>query len=126
MIKLNAKKFNEGLKKMRKELTPLEQYQQSVTETKVKKQIKEYLYIEQAAGRLFHFHILQGLGCFAGSPDRVLILPKGITIWLEVKKVMGKMSPAQKNFREQCQNFGHHYLVVFSVDDLITNLNCML
>lgn len=54
-----------------------------------------------------------------GSPDIMLFLPKGNTIFLEIKSDKGKLSPAQEEFKERAEALGFSYLVVRSLDDII-------
>ena len=78
-----------------------------VTENDVKRQLKQLLDFE----KIWHFHILQGLGCYKGIPDRFAV-HKGIVFAIECKKPGGQLSENQKNFRSMwCANYGNTYLV---------------
>ena len=53
-----------------------------------------------------------------GVPD-IIVIKDGWFIGLEVKAPKGKISPAQKEFREGCQKAMGEYHVVRSIDDVI-------
>ena len=86
-------------------------------ESKLKKQIKDYLAIRG----IFNYHILQGLGAFKGIPDRILHW-KGKVIYLEIKAPKGKLSPNQEAFKSQCEKDGIDYLMIKDLDELIDTL----
>lgn len=87
-------------------------------ETKLKKQIKDYLAIRG----IFNYHILQGIGAYKGIPDRILHW-NGKVIYLEIKAPKGKLSEGQKVFQEQCKADGIDYLVIRDLDELIEELS---
>ena len=83
------------------------------TETQIKHSIKQYLDFN----KIWHFHLLAGLGAYPGLPDMIAIWPN--TIWMiEVKSKVGKLSSKQKAFRDRCLMNGINYIVVRSVDDV--------
>lgn len=86
-------------------------------ETILKHQIKDYLVIKG----IFNWHVLQGIGCFKGAPDRIMHY-KGKVIYLEIKKKKGILSENQKVFQMMCQNDDIDYLVVRKLEDLIEYL----
>lgn len=57
-------------------------------------------------------------GVLPGVSDLVLILP-GRVVFVEIKTSTGRLSPAQKAFREAVQGLGHSYVVWRSLDDCI-------
>ena len=83
------------------------------SEKDIKSQVKDYLAIKG----LFNFPILQGIGAYRGIPDRVLHF-KGKVVYLEIKKLGGKLSKYQEEFGEQCALDGIDYFVVRSIEDL--------
>ena len=57
-------------------------------------------------------------GLKAGTPDIVVLLPGGRVAWLELKIKGGKLSPAQRGFRDICSALGHYWGVAKTVDDV--------
>ena len=88
------------------------------TETDIKRQVKDYLKLKG----VFHYHNLQGLGCYPGLPDMCLHL-KDRVVYLEIKTPKGKLSMAQQLFKWQCEVDGIQYWVVRSVEDLEEKIN---
>lgn len=86
---------------------------QKVSENHIKAQVKDFLAIKH----IFSFPIMQGLGSYAGVPDRVLHF-RGRVIYLEIKKPGGKMSENQLAFQEQCRKDGITYWCVDSSEEL--------
>lgn len=60
--------------------------------------------------------ILVGMGVCPGWPDLV-VLEGGRVVFLEVKAPGGRVTAAQRAFREAVENQGHHWAVVRSIDD---------
>lgn len=54
----------------------------------------------------------------AGIPD-ILVMGRGQHLWVEVKRPRGRMSPAQKEFRELAQDAGVDHAVWTSVEDAV-------
>ena len=51
-------------------------------------------------------------GMVAGAPDLAVILPHGVTLWIEMKRRKGgRLSPAQEAFGEMLRSNGHRYRV---------------
>lgn len=84
-----------------------------ITESMVKSQVKDLL---DASG-IFHYHVLQGLGCYPGLPDRVMHLG-GHVVYLEIKKPTGALSENQTKFQDQCSSDDVEYWVIRDVEDL--------
>lgn len=96
-------------------------------EHQIQQAIHRFLTIEH----VFHFAVPNGEkrdvrvgarlkeeGVLPGVSDLVLILP-GRVVFAEIKTVAGRLSPAQKAFREAVQGLGHPYVVWRSLDDCI-------
>lgn len=66
--------------------------------------------LKDQSGRLVRF------GC-PGSPDILGIAKGGIWFGIEVKTEMGRMSEAQKNFRNMVLSMGGHYACVRSINE---------
>ena len=64
---------------------------------------------------------LKRMGLTAGVADLVLI-HNGRAYFIEVKKPGGQLSDAQKLFRQRARDCGAEYVVVKSVDDVISAL----
>lgn len=63
-------------------------------------------------------------GCFvrfgkAGSPDFYIFFKGGKTLFLEVKRPRGKLSPKQQEFKLKTAKLGHIYEIVYSLDEAI-------
>ena len=83
-----------------------------MSETDLKNLIKDYLNIRH----IFNYHIQQGMGSYAGLPDRVMHYV-GV-VYLEIKTPKGKLSPAQEKFQAQCAEDCIPYFVIRSLEDL--------
>ena len=90
-------------------------------ETKIKSQIKGYLKIRGIPS----VHILQGLGCYPGLPDRQLLL-QDMLVPLEIKAPGGKLNPAQEIFKALCESLNIPYILAHSVEELDEKLAEML
>jgi hypothetical protein len=58
-----------------------------------------------------------------GLPDRLILLPVRIIIFIETKTVTGKLSPLQKWWKKALTNLGFAHLIIRSkeeVNDLIS------
>jgi hypothetical protein len=86
-------------------------------ETDLKNAVKQYLDLKH----IFNYHLLQGLGCYKGVPDRVMHY-RGKVHYLEIKKPKGRLSLHQQAFAEQCAYDDIDYVVIRSLDDLIDYL----
>lgn len=82
-------------------------------ETAVKQEIKDWLNIKG----WFNFHILQQLGSYPGSPDRIAV-KDGIVLFIEVKSEKGKMSEKQQIFMGDIIEHGGHYIVARGYEDI--------
>ena len=98
------------------------------TEHEIQKAIVSLLKVEG----IFHFAIPNGEkrdvrvgvrlkeeGVLPGVADLELVLPQGQHVYVEIKTATGRLSPAQKAFREAVQGLGHPYVVWRSLDDCI-------
>lgn len=61
-----------------------------------------------------------------GTPDFIIALPRGITLWLEVKTSTGKLSSQQFAFLHWLQSKGHHALVVRSMPEFLSVVEALL
>ena len=55
-----------------------------------------------------------------GVSDIILIGKKGFVVFIEVKRQAGKLSEHQEAFKMLCDKWGATYLVVTSLDDIIS------
>jgi len=53
-----------------------------------------------------------------GWPDRIVLLPGGLTIWCETKRTDGRLSELQKLRAKELRNRGHTVYPVWSRDDV--------
>lgn len=49
---------------------------------------------------------------FSGWPDRLIVLPGGRVIWLEIKTNKDTLSPAQKHIIDKLTSLGHKVVVL--------------
>ena len=57
-----------------------------------------------------------------GSPDLIAIMPRGLTIWIEVKVSPDKIRPSQQAFAAELDKRGHCYFVVTDTIDELADL----
>ncbi|MBO9457016.1 VRR-NUC domain-containing protein [Paracoccus sp. R12_1] len=62
--------------------------------------------------------ILTGMGVFPGFAD-LIILTGGRVLFLEVKSQSGRLSPAQRDFRDRVQAQGFGWALIRSVEDAL-------
>ncbi len=82
-------------------------------ETIIKKEIKDYLRLT----KWFCFHLMAGIGAYAGAPDLIAI-KNGIVLFIEVKTKNGKMSPGQIKFRADIGNHRGYYILAREYEDI--------
>lgn len=61
-----------------------------------------------------------------GWPDRIAVLPNGVTVWVELKRPDGRVAGLQKWRRAQLQRIGHRVEIPKSKEDvkrLLDSLN---
>ena len=121
-----------------------------ITENDVKKQIiaylklKNILYIRNntAAVQVYDKRAVEAgkkprmmVTGTPGSPDLIIALKEGITLWVELKRPRseqagknypaGKQSDKQKEFYNKLSKLGHFYYVIHSVEELVDAIkNC--
>jgi len=60
--------------------------------------------------------ILRCMGVEPGTPDILVLGPRGSFLWLEVKGPLGKLSPKQHEWHARAKELGHSVVVVQSLD----------
>ena len=85
----------------------------TLTETDIRRQIKDYLAYRQ----WFCFHVLQGLGSYRGIPDLVAV-KNGRVLFIELKTPRGRQSKYQRKFQADLEAAGGEYVLCRGVDDL--------
>jgi hypothetical protein len=99
--------------KAKYKLTP-----RKISENEIKHQVKQYLDLKG----WFNFHLLAGMGCYPGLPDRIAI-KNGRTLFLEIKKPIGGIHrDNQKIFQENIERAGEEYFLIRNLEDLIEGL----
>lgn len=83
------------------------------SETDIKLRIKHWLDLQE----IFSWHILQGVGCYRGAPDKIIFLD-GRAVMLEIKRPRAKLSEHQLEFQAQCERDGIPYWVVHDEKEL--------
>lgn len=63
--------------------------------------------------------MLKREGLVPGSPDLVFAMEQGATLWLEMKKLKGKVSDAQMGIHHKLRELGHKIEVAHSVDQAL-------
>lgn len=66
---------------------------------------------------------LKAMGVKAGVPDLLLIAPDNKIHFLEIKKLGGKLSPDQEEFRLECIRRGRPHAVVETLDQALAVLD---
>jgi Holliday junction resolvase len=82
-------------------------------ENLVKREIRDWLSYKG----FFHFPIMQGLGSFAGIPDRIAV-KNGVVLFIEAKSKTGKQSDAQLAFEDGLVEHGGHYILARGYEDV--------
>jgi hypothetical protein len=54
----------------------------------------------------------------AGLPDRLVLLPGGVTLLVELKAPSGKLRPVQRVMHERLRALGHKVVVLSSVEEV--------
>ena len=93
--------------------------------------VVEYLRILENLGELTFFHvpnggrrskaeasIFKGLGVRAGVPDLVVLFPEGRTAFIEIKSDKGRLSAAQKAFKNTAEVLGFPFAECRGVDEV--------
>ena len=86
--------------------------------------VEQYLRrkVEAAGGRCVKFDP----GNYRGWPDRIVLLPGGVTAWVETKRPSGgRVAPAQRIAHEELLRLGQRVVIVWSkdeVDELLESL----
>ena len=104
-------------------------YIMCMLESKIQCEIVQYLQLmkvfffsvpNEAGGKdaVIRMSQLKSMGLRSGVADLVVLLPKGKTIFLEVKNEKGKQSNMQKKFEEKVNSLGFEYYIVRSVEDV--------
>jgi len=87
------------------------------TEKEITKAIRDYLRLKN----IWHFKVMQGLGCAVGIPDIVGIY-RGRFLGIEIKTKTGKLSIMQKVVIDEINANCGIAFVARSVDDVIQKL----
>ena len=100
-------------------------------EQQIQRAVVDYLRLLENLGELYVFNvpnggwrskaeagILKSLGVRAGVPDLVLLLPGGKIAFIEIKAPGGRLSAAQKAFKNTAEYFGCPFLEARSVDEV--------
>lgn len=70
--------------------------------------------------------VQQGMGCHKGLSD-LIVIRKGVVVFIEVKKEKGFQSPYQKIFEAEIKIHGGNYFVARSINDVreyLGRINC--
>ena len=72
--------------------------------------------------------LLKAEGVLAGVADIICIPPSasGPVLFIEMKTDKGRLSDAQKQFRDAMTAAGHIYVICRSIDDFINSINAFL
>lgn len=57
-------------------------------------------------------------GALKGIPDLVAALPEAITLWVECKTPVGRLSADQEAIHADLRSLGHHVIVARSIEDV--------
>ena len=100
-------------------------------EQAIQRAVVEYLRIMENLGEIFYFAVPNGglrskveagifksLGVRAGVPDIVLLFPGGRCAFIEIKAPQGRLSQAQKAFRNTAEEMGFPFAECRGVDEV--------
>ena len=100
-------------------------------EQAIQKAVIQYLMILENLGELTFFHVPNGgrrskteggifkaMGVKPGVADLVILLPGGRTAFIEIKAGKGRLSPAQKAFRNTAEVLGFPFAECRAVDEV--------
>lgn len=79
--------------------------------------VEQYLRrkVEAAGGRCVKFDP----GNYRGWPDRIVLLPGGVVVWVETKRPSGgRVAPAQRIAHEELLRLGQDVKIVWSKDEV--------
>ncbi len=88
-----------------------------LTEGEILRQVRDYLRLKG----FFVIRIQQGLGCHPGISDLICIRywrDRSEILWVEVKRLKGKLSEKQEKFRKDITEHGGLYLVIHSLEEI--------
>jgi|WetSurMetagenome_2_1015567.scaffolds.fasta_scaffold885176_1 hypothetical protein len=85
-----------------------------ILEKDVTRAVRQFLNIK----KIWHFKVMQGLGCVPGIPDIIAIDYEGRFVGIEVKAPGGKQSEHQKEIQRQIEAAGGIYLLIKDVEEL--------
>jgi len=88
-----------------------------LSETEIKNQIKSYL--KKLHPEIFWWSNSSSVFGKKGIPDIEGIHPKAGHIWIEVKRLDGKLSSHQARFINILETYGEKVLIAHSLDDVI-------
>lgn len=66
--------------------------------------------------------ILNGLGVRGGAPDIAVVLPDGVTGYLELKSSKGRQSPNQKQIEKELTTAGAPYAICRTPEEVFSTL----
>jgi hypothetical protein len=61
--------------------------------------------------------IFKDMGVSPGVPDLVIVMPNGITKWMEVKSEGGTVSPVQRAWQDFLVDSGYQVVTVYSLEE---------
>jgi G:T-mismatch repair DNA endonuclease (very short patch repair protein) len=82
----------------------------SISEATIERELKKR--VNEAGGLC-----LKLIG-YRGIPDRMVLLPTGKVIFVEVKQAKGKIAPAQTVWHKMLKQLGFQVEVIWSCDDI--------
>lgn len=80
----------------------------------LEREIEKYLVkrVADAGGIAYKFTSPSNRGVY----DRIVLMPDGVTWFVELKSAKGKLSPLQERFRDRLNLLGHRNIVLHSKD----------
>lgn len=61
----------------------------------------------------------------AGIPDRIVLMPGGVTLYVELKTETGVLSPIQKHRHEQMRALGFHVYTLYGKQQVDDWVDCL-
>lgn len=68
---------------------------------------------------------VNGMG-FRGWPDRLFIFPNGVVVFIEFKRVGGKLTQLQAQIHRELKELGHHVIVSDNADMALAQVAAIL
>jgi len=111
----NAKVFNARMKEDKPESPWIGKESELHSQIEAELKRRRYYYIHSRTDK----RATNNIGC----PDFVICAPNGVTLFCEIKRKGGKLSPEQTIMRHVLLALGHKYETIFSMSQFLQFIN---